>query len=237
MDLAGATVLVTGSNRGLGKEFVRQLAERGAQRIYATARAPQPVDLPGVEVLALDVTDDASVQAAAGQAGDVDVLINNAGVSTYQPLITGDLDKIALELDTHFYGTLRVTRAFAPILAANGGGAILNILSVLSWLSFPGVGAYGAAKAAQWSLTDATRLELAEQGTLVCALHVGAVDTDMMAGWDVPKNTPADVVRAGLDALRAGKAEVLADDAARQAKAGLATDPRDRYAALAATLP
>ena len=237
MQIAGSVALVTGANRGIGKEFVRQLAARGAQRIYATARNPESIEVPEVEVLALDLTDPESIRRAAAQAQDVDILINNAGISTYQPLIAGDLTKIALELNTHFYGTLHVTRAFAPVLAANGGGAILNMLSALSWIAYPGATAYSAAKAAEWSLTDATRLELAEQGTLVTGLHVGAVDTDMMAGWDIPKSTPADVVRAGLDGLEAGQSEVLADEAAEQAKAGLTADPRDRYAALIPTLP
>lgn len=177
-----------------------------------------------MEVLALDVTDPAQVARAAEQAPDVSVLINNAGVSTYQSLTTGEMDKIRLEMDTHFYGSLNMVRAFAPVLGANGGGAILSVLSVLSWLTFEGATVYGAAKAAEWSLTDGIRLELAPQGTLVTGLHVGAVDTDMMAGWDIPKNDPADVVRAGLDGLAADRQEVLADDAAVQAKG----EPRHR---------
>ncbi len=224
MELSGSTALVTGANRGMGRHFAQQLLERGA-RVYATARNPERVDIPGVEVLRLDVTDPASVEAAAATATDVDVLINNAGISTYENLVAGDLGKIRLEMDTHYFGTLGVVRAFAPVLAANGGGAILNVLSALSWFSYDGANAYAAAKAAEWSLTNGIRLELADQGTLVTGLHVGSVDTDLMAGFDVPKSDPADVVRAALDGLESGKLEVLADDDSAQVKVSLAADP------------
>jgi NAD(P)-dependent dehydrogenase (short-subunit alcohol dehydrogenase family) len=230
MQIADSIALVTGSNRGLGFAFVRALNERGARKIYATARKPSEVDVPGVEILELDITDPVQVARAAEQASDVSLLINNAGVTTYQGLTTGEMEKIRLEMDTHFFGTLNVVRAFAPVLATNGGGAILNVLSVASWLTFPGVTASGAAKAAEWSLTDGIRLELAAEGTLVHGLHVGAIDTDAIAGWDVPKNDPGAVARAGLEGLEAGRSEVLVDDAAVQAKAGLATAPHERYA-------
>lgn len=229
MNISGSTALVTGANRGLGRHFAEQLRDRGAAKVYATARDARRVDLPGVEVIALDITDLEQVASAAAAAGDVDLLINNAGISTYQGLVTGDLDQIRLEMETHYFGTLSVVRAFAPVLAANGGGAILNVLSALSWFQFEGATAYGAAKAAAWSLTDGIRLELAGQGTQVTGLHAGAVDTDMMAGFDVPKSDPADVVRAALDGLESGSLEVLADDASAQAKAGLAADPGQRY--------
>ncbi|HWI73112.1 MAG TPA: SDR family oxidoreductase [Baekduia sp.] len=229
MHLNGSTALVTGANRGLGRHFAQQLVERGAARVYATARDPRKVDLPGVRVLALDVTDPDSVAAAARAAGDVDVVINNAGVSTYQDLVTGDLDRIRLEMDTHFFGTLAVVRAFAPILAANGGGAILNVLSRMSWLSLAGANAYAAAKAAQWSLTNGIRLELAGQGTLVTGVALSATDTDMMAGWDIEKNDPADVVRAALDGLEAGALEVIADADTAATKALLSADPSEMY--------
>lgn len=218
------TALVTGASRGLGHHFARQLLERGA-RVYATARRPETVDLPGAEVLRLDITDPEQVAAAAEAAGGVDLLVNNAGISTMQNLLTGDLERIRHELDTHFWGTLAMTRAFAPVLARNGGGAVLNVLSVVSWRVFLGSTAYAAAKAAQWSLTNATRLELAEQGTQVLGLHVAAVDTDMMAGWDIPKNDPAVVVRDALDGLVAGDVEVLADEDSRAVKRLLSEAP------------
>ena len=227
MKLDGSTALVTGANRGLGKQFARQLVERGA-KVYATARNPEHIDLAGVETLPLDITDSAAV-AAARVASDVTLLVNNAGIATYQNLVTGDLEKIRLELETHFFGTLSMVRAFAPILAANGGGAILNVLSALSWFSYDGANAYSAAKAAQWSLTNGIRLELAVQGTQVTGLHLGAADTDMMAGYDGEMNDPADVVRAALDGIEAGKLEVLIDEDSRQAKAALSADPSEVY--------
>ncbi|MFC6088274.1 SDR family oxidoreductase [Saccharothrix lopnurensis] len=230
MRIDGSTALVTGANRGIGRHFARHLLERGAARVYATARDPRTVDLPGVEVLRLDVTDPGSVAAAAEVARDVALLVNNAGVNTAQDLVGGDLAKIRLEMDTHFYGTLDVVRAFAPVLAANGGGAIVNVLSALSWFSAPGTGAYAAAKAAQWGLTNGIRLELAGQGTLVTALHLGTADTDMIAGTGLdPINQPADVARAALDGVEAGAVEVLVDDWSAHVKASLAGDPAVFY--------
>ncbi|GAB4055142.1 SDR family oxidoreductase [Catellatospora paridis] len=228
MDINGSVALVTGANRGIGRHFAQQLLERGATKVYATARNAALVDLPGVQVLRLDITDPASVAAAAAAASDVTLLINNAGVLTGQNLVTGELDKIRLEMDTHFYGTLAMVRAFAPVLAANRGGAILNVLSAMSWLAYDGANAYGAAKAAQWSLTNGIRMELAGQGTTVTGLHMGSTDTDMMAGLDVAKNDPADVVRAALDGVEAGRHEVLVDDASIQAKAALTADLASR---------
>ena len=234
MQIDGSVALVTGANRGIGRHFAEQLLERGAAKVYATARTTSQLDVPGVEVLELDITDPASVARAAQAAGDVTLLINNAGIATNTSLVTGDWENIRLEMETHYFGTLLMLRAFAPVLAVNGGGAVLNMLSAVSWFQFEGATAYGAAKAAAWSLTDGVRLELAAQRTQVVGLHVGAVDTDMMAGWDVPKNDPAAVVRAGLDGIEAGLTEVLADDASAGAKAGLALDPSERYGLTAA---
>ncbi|WP_033441999.1 SDR family oxidoreductase [Saccharothrix sp. NRRL B-16314] len=224
MKIANSVALVTGANRGIGRHFARQLLDRGAAKVYATARNPDLVDLPGVEVLRLDVTDPATVSAAATAAADVTLLVNNAGVITGQNLVTGDPAAIRLEMDTHFYGTLDVIRAFAPVLAANGGGAILNVLSSLSWVAYDGATAYCAAKAAQWSLTNGIRVELAAQGTLVTGLLMGPTDTDMTAGVDLPKNDPADVVRAALDGIEADRIEVLADQVVVDLKAALSAD-------------
>jgi NAD(P)-dependent dehydrogenase (short-subunit alcohol dehydrogenase family) len=230
MKIEGSVALVTGANRGLGRRFAAALVERGAAKVYAAARRPETIDLPGVVPLALDITDRASVRAAAEHAPDVDLLINNAGVSTNSSALAGALDDIRLEMETHYFGTLNVVRAFAPALSANGGGAILNMLSALSWRSYDGANAYAAAKAAEWSLTNGIRLELAGQGTLVAGLHVGAVDTDMMAGWDIEKFDPAELVRIALDGIEAGKLEIIVDDTAAQARAALALDPSQAYA-------
>jgi len=229
MDITGSTALVTGANRGIGRHFVLELLERGAQKVYATARDPRQIDLPGVEALALDITDPASVAAAADVARDVTLLVNNAGISTGSNLISGDLASIRAEMETHFFGTLAMVRAFAPTLRVNGGGAVVNVLSALSWFSHDGANAYAAAKAAAWSLTNGVRLELAGQGTLVTGVHLGAADTDMMADYDGPKIGPGDVARAALDGVQAGAFEVLVDDWSRGVKASLAGDPAAFY--------
>lgn len=218
MQISGTTALVTGANRGLGLRFARELIERGAT-VYAAARDPRSVDLPGAIPIQLDITDPASVLAAADATGDVRLLINNAGSSTGASLLTGPIADIQLEMNTHYFGTLSVARAFAPQLA--GGGAMLNVLSVLSWVSFGGSGAYCAAKSAEWSLTNALRIELAEQNTLVSALHVGYMDTDMIAHVTAPKSDPTVIARLALDAVASGQHEILADETSRRVLAGL----------------
>jgi NAD(P)-dependent dehydrogenase (short-subunit alcohol dehydrogenase family) len=220
MNIAASTALVTGANRGLGRQLATQLLARGAT-VYAGARNPDTVDLPGAKAVQLDITDPASVAAAADVAGDVSLLINNAGSSTGSDLLGGDLEDIRLEMETHYFGTLSVVRAFAPKIAANGGGSILNILSVLSWISFPAIGAYSAAKSAEWSLTNALRPELAEQNIRIAGLHVGYMDTDMAASVTGPKADPADVAEIALDGIAAGAYEIVADEISRSVLAGL----------------
>jgi NAD(P)-dependent dehydrogenase (short-subunit alcohol dehydrogenase family) len=189
--------------------------------VYAAARRPASVDLDGVIPIALDVTDPASVEAAAAATRDISILVNNAGSSTGASLLAGDLADIRLELDTHFFGTLAVTRAFVPQLGQHEHSFVLNILSVLSWLSIPRSGAYCAAKSAAWSLTNALRQELAPQGTRVCALHVGYMDTDMTRGLDTAKSDPAGIAKIAIDGVAAGQAEIIADDVSRTVLAGL----------------
>jgi len=240
MQIRESVVVVTGANRGIGAEFVRQLRERGAARVVAGARdastvagvGTDPVTGTVVEAVSLDVTDHEAVQRVADAAGDVTIVVNNAGISSAIPLVTGDLAAIRREFETNVFGPLAVTRAFADTLARNGGGAVLNVLSASSWSSFPGATTYGATKAGAWGLTDGLRLELAAQGTQVTGLHMGLVDTDMTAGFDGEKITVADVVTAALDGLERGDLEVLADEPARQVKASLALDPADRYAGM-----
>ncbi|MEV1330364.1 SDR family oxidoreductase [Micromonospora costi] len=227
-----SVALVTGANRGIGRHFTQQLLERGAAKVYATARDPERIDIPGVEALRLDITDPEQVAAAAAAASDVTLLINNAGINTWTNLVTGDLANVRLELETHFYGTLGMVRAFAPVLGGNGGGAILNVLSAMSWFSYDGANAYGTAKAAAWSLTNGIRIELASQGTLVTGLHLGSADTDMSADYDGDKTDPADVVRAALDGVEAGKLEVVADEWSAYVKTSLAADPSAFYTAV-----
>jgi len=220
MKIDRSSALVTGSNRGLGRCFVEALLARGAN-VYAAARDPASVKVSGVTVIELDITDAASVAAAAEATGDVSLLINNAGSSTRASLLGGSLDDVRLEMETHFFGTLSMTRAFAPQLAANGGGAILNVLSALSWVSYPATGAYCAAKCAEWSLTNAVRQELAGGGTHVAALHVAYMDTDMIRDVKAVKSDPATVANLALVSLEAGEFEILADDRSRQILATL----------------
>lgn len=236
MQLKNAVVLVTGANRGIGAEFVAQLKERGAGKIYAASRNASFVGVDGVESIRLDITDPSQVQAAAEAAGDVQVLINNAGISTGTSVVSGDVADIRREMETNFFGPLLMTQAFAPILKANGGGAILNVVSALSWFTVPGAGAYAASKAAAWSLTDSARLELADQGTHVVGVHMGLVDTDMAAGVQAPKISPSALAAAGLDAIESGLDEVLADDWAKLVKSGLTLDPSERYEQLFSAL-
>lgn len=233
MELQGSTALVTGANRGIGHHFALELVRRGA-KVYATARRPELVDVPGAEVVRLDITDPASVDAVAGLAGDVDVLINNAASTAGGNLVTGDLDAIRDVMESNYFGTLAMIRAFAPVLARNGGGAILNVLSAVAWTTVDGNTAYSAAKSAEWGLTNGVRVELAGQGTLVAALVPGLVGTQTLldyaenAGIEFPEGAvgdPLDLVRLALDGLEAGDVEIL-DRLAVDAKATLAGPPR-----------
>ncbi|MFD3750970.1 SDR family oxidoreductase [Streptomyces cyaneofuscatus] len=225
MELKNAVAVVTGANRGLGRHLAAQLLERGAT-VYAAARRPGTVDLPGAIPLRLDVTDEESIRAAARTASDATLLVNNAGISTATSLLTGDLDAVRREMETNFYGPLGVTRAFTPVIEGNGGGAVLNVLSVLSWLHPAGLGSYAAAKAAAWALTDATREELAPRGITVSALHVGYMDTDMAAAVPADqKADPADVAAQALDGIEKGLPEILADATTRQVRQSLAALP------------
>ncbi|GAB2830385.1 SDR family oxidoreductase [Actinocorallia aurea] len=225
MELKDAVAVVTGANRGLGRELAAQLLERGA-KVYAAARRPETIDLPGAVALRLDVTDPASIREAALIASDATLLVNNAGISTGAALISGGLEKVRLEMETNFFGPLNVTRAFAPVIEGNGGGAVLNVLSVLSWLHPGALGSYAAAKAAGWALTNAAREELAPRGIAVSALHVGYMDTDMAA--EVPadqKTSPAAVAAQALDGIEAGLPEILADEITRLVKQSLGAPP------------
>ncbi|MGW1450193.1 SDR family oxidoreductase [Micromonospora sp. NPDC002411] len=234
MQINGTKALVTGANRGLGKAFAEALLARGAATVYATARRLESIDIPGVVPLQLDITDPASIEAAAAEVGELDVLINNAGISTDAPLLGPSMENIRREFDTNFWGTLAVTRAFAPRLA---GGAILNVISALSWYTFsPSSNGYAASKAAEWSLTNGIRLELADQKTQVTALALAIADTDMMAGIDIPKLPPHEVVAVALDGLEAGKLEVVADSPTAKVKASLSRDPALFYADIPAAL-
>ncbi|MFF0200705.1 SDR family oxidoreductase [Streptomyces sp. NPDC005017] len=230
--IAGATAVVTGGSRGIGRAMVAALYERGARKVYATARDPRTVTHPDAVPLALEVSDPASVAAAAAQAQDVTILINNAGAAVNASYLDGAVDDVRREFETNFFGPLLVTRAFVPVIERNGGGHLLNVHSVLSWLALGG--SYSASKAALWSQTNSLRLDLKPRGIEVTGLHVGYVDTDMAAGVDAPKSTPGSVAAQALDGIAANAPEVLADELTRQVKAGLSADLTALYPQLAA---
>jgi NAD(P)-dependent dehydrogenase (short-subunit alcohol dehydrogenase family) len=226
MQIANATVLITGANRGLGLAFAREALARGARKVYAAARDPSSETLPGVVPIRLYVTKPEDIAAAARDYPDVTLLINNAGIAATGGFLAEDsLASAERHFDTNVFGPMRLTQAFAPVLAANGGGAILNVLSIASWINGPLLGVYGMSKSAAWAMTNGTRIELSAQHTQVLALHVGFIDTDLTRGFDVPKSAPDAVVRTALDALEAGASEVLADEVTRQVHAGLSASP------------
>lgn len=221
MKISEQVAFVTGANRGFGRHLALELLSRGA-KVYAGARNPESIDIPGVIPVKLDITNPQEVAAAAMVAKDVTLLINNAGSSTGASLIDGELDKIHLEFNTHFFGTLSMVRTFAPILAKNGGGSILNILSALSWVSSGTIGAYTAAKAAEWALTNDLRLNLYHQNVRVAGLHVGFMETDMTSSLEVPKSNPEDIAKIAIDGLESDSFEIVADDVSRKIQRNLA---------------
>lgn len=222
MKLKGSVVLVTGANRGLGLEFARQTLVRGAAKVYAGVRDPASVSLPGAVPVKLDVTKPEQIAEAARSCGDVTVLINNAGIARLGGFLAEDAESLLREqLETNLFGVLRMSRAFAGILGRNGGGAVVNILSILSWINTPTLAGYGVTKSAAWGLTNGLRHELRSQGTQVVGFHGGFIDTDLTRGFDVPKATPEDVVCRTLDALEAGEDEVAVDEPSRQVRQGL----------------
>lgn len=229
MKIENSVVLVTGANRGIGLAFARALLARGVRKVYAAARNPATVTLPGVEVLRLDVTKLEEIAAAVQQASDVTLVINNAGIAQPGGFLAQDSDAVARSIfETNFFGVLNMSKAFAPVLKANGGGALLNVLSVASWVNGGELAAYSASKSAAWSLTNALRNELAPQKTQVLALHMAYVDTDLTRGLDAPKSSPDEIVQRALDALEADADEVLADALTQQVRQGL-TAPRPIY--------
>jgi NAD(P)-dependent dehydrogenase (short-subunit alcohol dehydrogenase family) len=225
MLIQNSVALVTGANRGLGLAFARALLARGASKVYAAARDEASITMPGVVPLRLDVTHPADVAAAVAAAGDVTLLVNNAGISLGSNLLGADaLTAARAELETNVFGPLAMSRAFAPVLARNGGGAIVNVLSVLSWVTLPQAATYSVSKAAAWALTNGLRSELAAQGTHVLALHVGFMDTDMAKTIQGAKAAPDEVAALVLEGVQSGALEVLADSISQQVKRGLSAE-------------
>lgn len=224
MKIQGSVALVTGANRGLGLAFAKALLAAGAKKVYAAARDPKSVTLEGVVPIKLDVTNREDIAAAVKAAGDVNLVINNAGIALAPTLLDADGEEaLRRQLDTNLFGPLWISKAFAPVLAANGGGALVNMLSALSWASLPTTGPYSVSKAAAWSMTNGLRNDLRAQGTQVVALHAAYIDTDMASHVDGPKTSAADVARIALEGVEAGQLEVLVDEVTRNLKASLST--------------
>jgi NAD(P)-dependent dehydrogenase (short-subunit alcohol dehydrogenase family) len=239
MDIKGSIALVTGANRGIGEAYVNALLDRGAAKVYAGVLDPKSMAAGDkVEVVKLDITEAADVQSAAAKCADVTLLVNNAGVNFNTPLLgQANLDNAHAEIDINYFGTLDMCRAFAPVLNSNGGGTIVNMLSILGLVNLPALGSYCASKAACVSLTQGVRAELAGQGTLVVGVMPGAVDTRITAGQDIPKEKPEDVAAAALDAVEAGTEDVYPGDMAQGVIQGLANEPKAVEKEFAAFLP
>jgi NAD(P)-dependent dehydrogenase (short-subunit alcohol dehydrogenase family) len=228
----GITALVTGANRGLGKAFTQALLDRGAAKVYAGARDLGTIEVTDVRVVPvrLDITEPGDVAAAARDCTDVSLVINNAGAMLQTPFLSApDMSAARTEMETNYFGTLAMARAFAPVLAAAGGGALVNMLSVVSWYAPPFNASYCASKSAEWALTNALRVELHGQGTLVVGVHAGFIDTDMSAAVEDSKISPPEVAAQTLDAVEKGRPEVLTDDWTRHVKDSVATDRESLY--------
>ncbi len=248
MKIQDSIALVTGSNRGIGKALVSALIERGAQKVYAGVRdmesykrsASQWLESQADRVvpLGLDIAQPEQVQAATQKAGDVNLLINNAGIAKFQGLIAADsLDAARQEMEVNYFGTLAMSRAFAPILKKNGGGVLLNVLSVASLTNFPALGSYSASKAALHSQTQGVRAELAGQGTKVLGLYPGPIDTDMAKDLLLEKTAPAEVAHKTLDAIETGKEDIFIDPMAMQFEKDYWSDAKSQEKQIGQMLP
>jgi NAD(P)-dependent dehydrogenase (short-subunit alcohol dehydrogenase family) len=234
MKVEGAAALVTGANRGLGAAIAQVLLDSGA-KVYGAARDTTTITNQDVIPVPLDVTSADDIANAVRTCGDVSIVVNNAGIlRSSASLAPGAVDAARAEMETNFFGPMRMAQAFTPVLRENGGGALVNVLSVLSFISMPQGATYGASKAAAWSLTNALRIELRRQGTLVVAVHAGFIDTDMAAGVNAEKVSPQSVANQIVAALEADAEEVLADPTSEMVKAALPNDLTALYPALQA---
>lgn len=244
MEIKNSVALVTGTNRGVGRAIVQALVAAGASKVYAAARNTAGVqDLVAaaggkVEAIQLDITNEAQVAAAAAHCKDLTLLVNNAGTNHASGCISADsLAYARAEMETNYFGTLAMCRAFAPVLKANGGGALVNVVSIVAKATIPAYGSYSASKGANLRMTESVRAELAAQNTAVHAVMTGAVDTDMAAGYDGPKNTPAEVAQAILNGVQQGEEDVYVGDMTGWINGALKEDPKGLEKQLAAFLP
>lgn len=233
MQIEDCVAIVTGANRGIGRAFAEALLEAGARKVYAGARDPASVDNPRLTPISLDVTNPSDVPAAAAACDDATLLINNAGICAWSPILGDKADRaLRAELEVNVFGLLAMTHAFAPILARNGGGTIANMLSVVSWFVGPFNATYSASKYAALAVTNATRIQLKEQGTQVIGIYAGFVDTDMAAHSQQPKTSPHQVAQKTLEGIVAGADDVYAHARSEEVWETLKTDPAAIYAPL-----
>lgn len=231
MKIQGRNVLITGSNRGIGRALVDAVLERGAARVYASARSGSSLAAIAalrdgrVVPLELDITSPEQARRAAEEAKDVDLVINNAGVLASFGVLAGSPADVQRDIETNFFGLLHLARAFTPVLAGRKDTALVSILSVASLANMPALGGYSASKAAAWSLTQALRAELGKQGVPVFAVFPGPVDTDMSRGFDMPKTPAPAVARAVLDGVEASLLDIFPDAMSRDVGALFAKDP------------
>jgi NAD(P)-dependent dehydrogenase (short-subunit alcohol dehydrogenase family) len=224
MNIQGSVGLVTGGSRGLGKAIAAELLARGCSKVYVTSRTPQATDDPRLIPIQLDVTDPDRIREVSRSLTDVSILVNNAGIDNRSNVLEQSLDSMREEFETNALSLVAMSRSFAPTLAKNGGGAVVNILSALSWISARN--GYSASKAAAWSFTNGLRAVLAGNGTLVLGAHLAFADTDMTANLDVPKTDPSTIASAIVEGLIEDQVEVLADDITRSIKPHISGDPR-----------
>lgn len=216
MHISSQTVMITGANRGIGRALTAALLAAGVEKIYATARKLEDVEAidkldARVTGYQLDITDRAAVNRAASELGAVTLLINNAGVLDFGSFTEAGPEAISRNFDTNFHGTLNMCTAFAPVISRVGGGAIVNLLTLVALASMPGLSVYNASKAAAWSMTQSLRATLAEDGVTLIGVFPGAVDTDMLAGVDMPKTAPADIARAIVAGIEADEEDIFPD--------------------------
>jgi NAD(P)-dependent dehydrogenase (short-subunit alcohol dehydrogenase family) len=232
MQISDSTALVTGANRGLGRTIVEALLDRGAERVYAAARNPESLrevtelDPERVVPLALDLADQRSILAAAEAAPDVNLLVNNAGHAAFAGPMEADPEAVELEMATNYLGTYGAIRAWAPLIEANGGGAIVNVLSLVALASFAGMAGYSASKAATHSLTQSLRPVLAPAGIVVHGVYPGGMDTEMLAGFELEKAAPRDVAETILDGVESGQEDVFPGAQAERESAVYLADPK-----------
>src|SRR4051812_12960676 len=212
MDLTDTVAVVTGANRGLGRALLAELLERGTPKVYALARKPEAVAPdPRVVAVEFDLLDQRSIDGAAAQAADATLLINNASTAAFSSPLEADLSAVGNEMATNYGGLYRTVRAFVPVIEANGGGQIVNVLTLLSLASTPPMAGYSASKAAAHSLTQAVRPELADRGISVHGVYPGGIDTDLLAGIEAPKTPAAEVAAGVIDGLLAGEEDIFPD--------------------------